>query len=572
MLSLLLTALLVACANAASLDSSGPQLHGLPAITQLDSLRGGSALVSGVAEVLAPQAWRHTELNGKGLEFSATSPGELAWAIYRVSGTHGNLETVNAFAQGGPLWLLAADFTTQRWRSVEFVNDFAVLGMLETDAEISPAGFMYFAVVAAPGQAGLLRSLQFVYDSAPPSGATYYVSNAGDDANDGSQASPWETLQHATEVVGPGDTVIALPGDYAGFHLQTSGELGNPITFTGPGATIISDNPNTPDGINIENWNGPPSISYVVIDDLDVSGVTRAGIRAVGSDTDFAHHITIRNCTLDSNGRWGILNGHVDDMLVEDNTCSNSGIEHGIYLSNSGDRNIARRNICFGNNASGIQYNADASLGADGNMSDTLIEGNVFYANGSAGGAALNTDGLRRAVIRSNLFYNNHATGIVMYNGDGVGSGENLVVNNTVVMPSNGRWCITIGDGSTGNRVFNNILWNEHSFRGAISIDATSLAGFESDYNLLLSRCSTDGGDTTLTLPQWQAAGFDLHSVAMTDPEAVWEAPALNNYLLLSSSPALGLGLESLAPDNDIRNAGRGFGTGVDAGAYEYLE
>ncbi|MDQ3024809.1 MAG: right-handed parallel beta-helix repeat-containing protein [bacterium] len=564
---------LCACAGGSTLgDDEAAQFAGLPSPAQLDALRGSSIVTADSIEVLTPLAWGNTSLTGSGLNFDTTAPGELAWAIYRVPGTFGTPLVITA--EGGTaLWLMAADFSDDRWfGTVQFFTETAQLDLAAIGDATSPSEFIYFAVVATPGQSGLLRELFLTYDSAPPSGTTFYVSNSGDDGDDGSQINPWLTLQHAADVVGPGDTVIALPGDYAGFHLQTSGEPGNPITFSGPGATITSDNPNTPDGINIENWSGPPSISYVVIDDLDVVGVTRAGIRAVGSDTSFAHHITIRNCTLDANGRWGILNGHVDDMLVANNVCSNSGVEHGIYLSNSGDRNVARGNTCFGNNASGIQYNADASLGADGNMSDTLISGNVLYNNGAAGGAALNTDGLRRAVIRNNLLYDNHATGIVMYNGDGVGSGENLVVNNTVYQPADGRWCITIGDGSAGNRLYNNILWNEDSFRGAVSVFASSLPGFESDYNLLLNRLSADDGGSSMTLAQWQVAhNVDTNSVVMTDPAEVWVNAALGNFNLLTDSPAVSLGLPSIAPTVDLSGFVRPIGAGVDAGCYEYL-
>jgi hypothetical protein len=42
------------------------------------------------------------------------------------------------------------------------------------------------------------------------------------------------------------------------------------------------------------------------------------------------------------------------------------------------------------------------------------------------------------------------------------------------VNAADGRWCVNIADGSTGNTVRNNILWNAHSFRGAITIDAAS--------------------------------------------------------------------------------------------------
>ncbi|MEZ4272602.1 MAG: DUF1565 domain-containing protein [Myxococcota bacterium] len=46
-------------------------------------------------------------------------------------------------------------------------------------------------------------------------GATYYVSNSGDDSAAGTSAAPFRTFQRAVDTVGPGDTVILRSGTYA---------------------------------------------------------------------------------------------------------------------------------------------------------------------------------------------------------------------------------------------------------------------------------------------------------------------------------------------------------------------
>ncbi|MFW5866528.1 MAG: PKD domain-containing protein [Armatimonadota bacterium] len=62
--------------------------------------------------------------------------------------------------------------------------------------------------------------------------ATYHLAPGGDDAGPGSEAQPWATLEHASEVAGPGDVVVFAPGEYAGqLQPQQSGEPGAPITF-----------------------------------------------------------------------------------------------------------------------------------------------------------------------------------------------------------------------------------------------------------------------------------------------------------------------------------------------------
>src|SRR5690606_12106245 len=122
----------------------------------------------------------------------------------------------------------------------------------------------------------------FVLTSASSAGQ-FYVSPLGNDAFAGSAGAPWKTLQRAADAVGPGDVVNVLPGQYAGFDLSTSGTSEQRISFVAlPGAIINQPNARTPDGINLEG------ASYVTVDGFTVTGVPRAGIRAVGAEDDFS--------------------------------------------------------------------------------------------------------------------------------------------------------------------------------------------------------------------------------------------------------------------------------------------
>src|SRR5262249_5673240 len=160
-----------------------------------------------------------------------------------------------------------------------------------------------------------------------------------------SQATAWATMPHAADQVAAGDTVHVLDGSYQGFYLTRSGASGAPITFKAEGSAvqITQDNPTTPDGINLEG------ASWVVVDGFVVNGRTRPGIRAVT-----ASHVTVRNCSLGYNGRWGILTGFVDDFLAENNEAHHSVAEHGIYVSNSCVRPIVRGNHVHDNHANGL--------------------------------------------------------------------------------------------------------------------------------------------------------------------------------------------------------------------------
>lgn len=394
----------------------------------------------------------------------------------------------------------------------------------------------------------------------PALAADYWVKNGGNNGLDGlSVANAWATLPYAANQVGPGDTVHVVDGSYQGFYLTTSGTAANPITFKAEGSAvqITADNGTTPDGINLEG------ASYVVIDGFVVNNRTRTGIRSV-----INHHVTIRNCQLGYNGRWGILSGFSDDLTIENNVAHHSQIEHGIYVGNSGDRPVIRGNTVYSNHANGIHMNGDQSQGGDGQITGALVERNLIYDNGVAGGSGINMDGVSNSTVRNNLLYDNHASGISLYQIDGAaGSSNNRVINNTIINASNGRWCVNINSGSTGNTLANNILYNYHSFRGVITIDSSSLSGFSSDYNSLMNRLSADGDNTIIDLSAWQALGYDAHSFVAT-PNDLFVAPG-SDFHLLAAGPAVDSGTSTNAPSQDIEGNPRPVGSGYDLGAYE---
>ncbi len=390
--------------------------------------------------------------------------------------------------------------------------------------------------------------------------STYYVATTGNNLNAGGNLAPWATLQYAADHVQAGDTVVVRAGTYTGFNLTTDGTSLLPIKFLADSGVVINArNAVTNDGINLEG------ADWVTISGFEVSGIGRAGIRSVTNS-----HVSITNNYCHNNGYWGIFTGFSDDLDIENNVCTYSVAQHGIYVSNSGDRPVIRNNVCAYNYANGIHMNGDISQGGDGIISGALVEGNIIYENGAGGGSGINCDGVQNSIIRNNLLYNNHASGISLYQIDGGGASTgNLVVNNTVLVASNGRWALNIQNASTGNTVVNNIFYNNHSYRGTLDISADSLPGFTSDYNVVMDRFTTDGGNTIKTLAQWQTAtGQDKHSLVAT-PSQLFVNAAANDYHLSSTSPAIDRGTSQNAPTTDLDGNARPAGAGWDIGAYE---
>jgi hypothetical protein len=267
-------------------------------------------------------------------------------------------------------------------------------------------------------------------------------------------------------------------------------------------------------------------------------------------------------------GEGGFLSGYADHLLIENNVSYGAVNQHGIYVSNSPLAPVIRNNVCFDNFGCGIQINADGGI-CDG----ALVENNICYNNGQGGGAALNFDGLVRSRVQNNLLYGNHGSGIVLYVFKATEpSHDNVVVNNTVVQASDGRFDLLIQVGSTGNKVFNNIFTGLG--RGVVTITSDSLQEFEMDYNLIGSHFELDGVGQTLN--QWQAQGYDANSVTAWTLDGLFVDSTGGDYHLKAGvNPAVHAGTPMLggfaAPADDLDGHPRPPNRGWDLGAYARL-
>jgi parallel beta-helix repeat protein len=390
----------------------------------------------------------------------------------------------------------------------------------------------------------------------------YFVdASLGVDSASGSAIAPWATLERAATAVNPGDIITVRAGNYRGAEFTRSGTAALPITLRAASGALVNINQDISatrrHGINLEG------ASHMIVEGFTVNGRGLAGIRAVLCD-----NVTIRNNRTDANGRWGILTGFCNDLRIENNVATNSVIEHGIYVSNSGDRPVIRNNLISGNNANGIHMNGDFSAGGDGVISNALVENNIIFNNGTGGGSGINMDGVQNSLIRNNLIYGSRASGMSLYQIDGGGASTgNRVLNNTIIVSSAGRWALNIQDAAINNTVRNNIFLSDHASRGAIDISSNSLTGFSSNNNVAISRFTTNGGSTILNLAQWQAqTGQDANSrVANASQLFV----GTTDFHLSSTAPAIDAGELRVDVPSDLEGNPRPSGSTHDAGAYE---
>ncbi|HEY6929941.1 MAG TPA: right-handed parallel beta-helix repeat-containing protein [Thermoanaerobaculia bacterium] len=391
---------------------------------------------------------------------------------------------------------------------------------------------------------------------------TYYVSPSGSDGNPGTSVSPFRQIRKGIAVGTAGDTVLVADGSYLGFDLSITGTPSAPFTIkaTGSAANVLptTDRSDNRDTIHIL------FSSYVVVDGLTSFNANRAAVRI-----DQADHVTVRNGVFGNNATWGIFTDFSDDLLLENNECYASGTQHGIYVSNSGDRPVVRGNRVHDNAGCGIQLNADLSQGGDGLITGAVIENNLAWNNGAAGGAAINLDGVQSSIVRNNLLYNNHASGIACFQIDGAAGPTGMsILNNTVDMASNGRWALLIKSSTGPNVVRNNILYDQNAGRGGIDYgDATDVANTDSDYNIM--DAVTPDDSTRVTLANWQLAGHEPHSFSAT-PAVLFVNEAGADYHLKAGSPAIDAGQIQASVPTDLEGRARPIGPAYDIGCYEF--
>lgn len=116
----------------------------------------------------------------------------------------------------------------------------------------------------------------------------YYVSNEGSDTSNGSQAFPWQSIQHAANQANAGDTIFVTSGNYDEVVVtKSSGQEELPITFK---KAENDEQPNV-GGFDLRH-------AWIVVDDFNLTGQGCTLYSGVVSIRPGADNITIKNNTL----------------------------------------------------------------------------------------------------------------------------------------------------------------------------------------------------------------------------------------------------------------------------------
>jgi len=157
----------------------------------------------------------------------------------------------------------------------------------------------------------------------------------------------------------------------------------------------------------------------------------------------------------------------------------------------------------------------------------------------------------------------------VNYMGDGAEGPRGMkIFHNTVDQASDARWALLMWNTTGPNVVRNNILYNRNPSRGGITyLDPIDIVNTDSDYNIM-DRVTPDDGNTVYTLAQWQALGYEPHSLSVP-LASLFVDPAAADYHLAPASPAIDAGQTLPDVTIDIEGNPRPAGIASDIGAYE---
>lgn len=235
-----------------------------------------------------------------------------------------------------------------------------------------------------------------------------------------------------------------------------------------------------------------------------------------------------------------------------------TGVSNGYSIPRSYITKLTFRNnnLTSVNSAGYILQAGDETPGLNNNHLDgAVITGNRFIWNGTDGNSwthALFTGYNINVVIKYNYLKNtpngiqrksNGMTdqlGVIAYNivnnpkvGIVVkGMNDVRIYNNTLyserTLAQTSRGLIDIHTNidnglnapSTGTKIYNNIFYTKYGTLSINVIDQASLAGFESDYNVFYCESGSprfNAGGSFKTFSEWQALGYDQHSVVI-DP------------------------------------------------------
>jgi len=417
--------------------------------------------------------------------------------------------------------------------------------------------------------------------------ATYYVSGTGNDSAAGTSiATAWRTLNRASGIVNPGDTVYALDGDYSdpygytALYINRAGTANAWIRFKAY--------PGTHPTIHNTYWDGvllASQAAYIEIDGFKVLGpnksLTLAGAQSQtgianplydgncigvdgsgGTATQRPNHIRFVNNMVGECGGGGIAVQFADYITISDNIVYNNGW-YGIYGNSgisvlgswnsdtfTGQKIFITNNRVFGNRNYIPYVYAGRITDGEGIILDTN--------NNSLGNTGL-PPYAGRILVANNISYDNGSSGLLVFETDHADLINNSTYNNVQSPELSGGGELDLY-GATDTNVINNILYAGAGQNPLQNVSWANCTGCTVNSNIYYNGPNTGtpiGGPNDITAdPLYeQPDATDLFAVSLK---------------LKPGSPAIDAGQSWLDHYFDFRMFTRPLGSGWEIGAYEH--
>jgi Protein of unknown function (DUF1565) len=409
----------------------------------------------------------------------------------------------------------------------------------------------------------LLTGFCFVLTGISVAQNQYYVNaSSGNDSNDGSQARPWRTIQHADAALslGSGGAVVHVaPGSYSGpITTNKSGTASARIVF-------LSD---SKWGAKISNTNWVANGSFVEINGFEMTAPGSNGYAIfvhqpasfVKILNNYMHDFTTGDC-----GSYGVITtgqaNPTQSVVSTDNVISGNVIRHagnykfgvnscvtlhGVY--STGKRDIITNNIISGITGWAIKRNGYPGAG--------IISSNTIFNNGGGISPTEQGDSGLVAVWDYNTVTNN------------------IIVNNGTDAPNGGRFGIDYYHVTgTHNFVSNNLIYgnkpSDYGHHDVTCTGGTPISGSDADGTAGGCPSANPKGD-----PSPSVTFVNFQSDTNSSPASNYDS---DNYQIASgsSAPQNGTtncapspGINPCVPSTDILGLPRLIGSVVDIGAY----
>jgi len=415
----------------------------------------------------------------------------------------------------------------------------------------------------------------------PPSGAQLFVSSAGSDSNQCTQASPCASFNRAYQLARPGDTVEVAAGTYAvQTVLQTQPPKAAPaVTFrSASGAQVIVG------GIQLGQNNGSASgtsPSNLTFDGFNINGQFHASYSGVGVG---ASNITLKNSHAYQWNAPGplvelrdVINFTADNVELGPACCQADAIE----LAIRGDGNPNPQNVVFDHL---YVHDIADTCGMEPRYPDCAGSG---YGDGCTacdhidGIQAFGGDGI---TIRNSRFYNAGTQNIFLQAANG-GTFSNVRIENTMVSTSYGSPTNSVSLSGPGVSVFSGYArFRNNTFQKDVRIYQGVLApGTQVEFtdNIAFFRgdegytqpCVYRAGDGSTITPSYSHNLFGDKTCGSTDqagsPTYSNSSAATPDLRLASGSRGIDAGDPSNYTPSDIDGVSRPKGAGPDIGASE---